>query len=138
SRRGHCCSAPRELLPGLLMLPPCAPRSTPGFTRCPLLHTGRACAASGSMCEVTGWATPTGSNEPLYGRTNTKSPMVHFSVVHVPGGEGGSTRHDDDGRPAPSCGSPWRPTRAHAVWCAARTAWVAAGGELSHRVRRTP
>ena len=35
-------ASPRELLPGLLMLPPCAPRHTPGFTRCPLLRTGRA------------------------------------------------------------------------------------------------
>jgi len=66
------------------------------LTRCPLLHTGRAWAASGSMCEVTGWATPTGSNEPLYGRTDTKSPMVHSSMVHVAGGEEGSTRHDDE------------------------------------------
>ena len=47
-----------------------------------------------------GWATPTGSNEPLYGRTDTKSPMVYSSMVHVAGGEGGSIRHDDDGRPA--------------------------------------
>jgi hypothetical protein len=83
------------------MLPPCAPRNTPGFTRCPLLHTGRAWAASGSMCAVTGWATPTGSNEPLYGRTNTKSPMVHSSMVHVAGGEEGSTR-DDDEMPGPA------------------------------------
>jgi hypothetical protein len=51
------------------------------------------------MCEVTGWATPTGSNEPLYGRTDTKSPTVYSSMVHVAGGEGGSIRHDDDGRP---------------------------------------
>jgi hypothetical protein len=58
------------------------------------------------MCEATGWATPTGSNEPLYGRTDTKSPMVYSSMVHVAGGEGGSIRHDDDGRPAPSGGSP--------------------------------
>ena len=76
------------------------------LTRCPLLRTGRAWAASGSMCEVTGWATPTGSNEPLYGRTDTKSPMVYSSTVHVAGGEEGSIRHDDDGRPAPSGGSP--------------------------------
>jgi hypothetical protein len=62
----------------------------------------RASAASGSMCEVTGWATPTGSNEPLYGRTDTKSPTVYSSTVHVAGGEGGSTRHDDDRRPAAS------------------------------------
>jgi hypothetical protein len=27
-------------------------------------------------------------------------------MVHVAGGEEGSTRHDDDGRPAPSGGSP--------------------------------
>jgi hypothetical protein len=74
--------------------------------RCSLVRTGRAWAASGSMCEVTGWATPTGSNEPLYGRTNTKSPMVHSSMVPVAGGKGGSIRHDDDGRPAPSGGSP--------------------------------
>jgi hypothetical protein len=58
------------------------------------------------MCEVIGWATPTGSNEPLCGRTDTKSPMVYSSMVHVAGGEGGSTRHDDDGRPAPLGGSP--------------------------------
>jgi hypothetical protein len=74
--------------------------------RCSLLRTGRAWVASGSMCEVTGWATPTGSNEPLYGSTDTKSPMVYSSMVHVAGGEGGSIRHDDDGRPAPSDGSP--------------------------------
>ena len=66
------------------------------LTRCPLLRTGRASAATGSMCEVTGCAIPTGSNEPLYGRTNTKSPMVHSSMVHVAGGEEGSTRHDDE------------------------------------------
>ena len=48
------------------------------LTRCPLLRTGRASAARGSMCEVTGWATPTGSNEPLYGRTDTKSRTVEF------------------------------------------------------------
>ena len=36
--------APRELLPGLLMLSPCALRNTPGCTRCPLLRTGRAWA----------------------------------------------------------------------------------------------
>ena len=112
-------------------------RESPSM-RCSLVRTGCAWAASGSMCEVTPCATPTGSNEPLYGRTDTKSPMVYSSMVHVAGGEGGSIRHDDDGRPAPSRGSPWRPTQAHAVWCAARTAWVAAGGELSHRVRRTP
>jgi hypothetical protein len=62
---------------------------------------GRAWAASGSMCEVTGCAIPTGLNEPLYGRTDTKSQMVYSSMVHVAGGEGGSIRHDDDGRPAP-------------------------------------
>ena len=50
------------------------------------------------MCEVTGWATPTGSNEPLYGRTDTKSPTVYSSMVLAAGGEGGSIRHDDDGR----------------------------------------
>ena len=38
------------------------------------------------MCEVIGWATPTGSNEPLYGRTDTKPPMVHSSTVHVAAG----------------------------------------------------
>jgi len=76
------------------------------LTRCPLLPTGLAWAARGSMCEVTGWATPTGSNAPLYGSTDTKSPMVYSSMVHVAGGEGGSTRYDDDGRPAPSGGSP--------------------------------
>jgi len=32
--------------------------------------------------------------------------MVQSSTVHVAGGEGGSIRHDDDGRPAPSGGSP--------------------------------
>ena len=32
--------------------------------------------------------------------------MVYSSMVHVAGGEGGSIRHDDDGRPAPSAGSP--------------------------------
>jgi hypothetical protein len=53
------------------------------------------------MCEVTGWATPTGSNEPLYGRTDTKSRTASSSTVHVAGGEEGSIRHDDDGRPAP-------------------------------------
>jgi hypothetical protein len=36
----------------------------------------------------------------------TKSPMVHSSMVPVAGGKGGSIRHDDDGRPAPSGGSP--------------------------------
>jgi hypothetical protein len=46
------------------------------------------------------------SNEPLYGRTDTKSPMVYSSMVHVAGGEEGSIRHDNDGRPAPSGGSP--------------------------------
>jgi hypothetical protein len=51
------------------------------------------------MCVVIGWATPTGSNEHLHGRTDTKSPMVYSSTVHVPGGEEGSIRHDDDGRP---------------------------------------
>ena len=76
------------------------------LTRCPLLRTGRASAASGWMCEVIGWATPTGSNEHLHGRTDTKSPMVYSSTVHVAGGEEGSIRHDDDGRPAPSGDSP--------------------------------
>src|SRR5258708_29326985 len=66
------------------------------LTRCLLLRTGRAWAASGSMCEVTGWATLTGSNEPLYGRTDTKSPMVYSSMVHVAGGEEGSIRHDHE------------------------------------------
>ncbi len=35
-----------------------------------------------------------------------RSPMVYSSMIHVAGGEGGSIRHDDDGRPAPSGGSP--------------------------------
>jgi S1-C subfamily serine protease len=61
------------------------------LTRCPLLHTGRARAASGSMCEITPRTTPIGSNEALYGRTDTKAPMVYSSMVHVAGGEGGST-----------------------------------------------
>jgi hypothetical protein len=56
------------------------------LTRCPLLRTGRASAASGSMCEVTGWAIPTGSTALLYGRTDTNSPMVYSSMVHVAGG----------------------------------------------------
>ncbi len=74
------------------------------LTRCPLLHTGRAWAASGSMCEVTPCATPTGSNEPLYGRTDTKSRTASSSMVHVSGGEEGSTRHDDEGRlPSQTC-----------------------------------
>ena len=30
-------------------------------------------------------ATPTGSNEPLYGHTDTKSPMVYSWMVHVAG-----------------------------------------------------
>jgi hypothetical protein len=64
--------------------------------RCCLVRTGRAWAASGLMCEVTGWATPTGSTEPLYGRTDTKSPTVYSSMVHVAGGEEGSIRHDDE------------------------------------------
>jgi len=51
------------------------------LTRCPLLRTGRASAATGSMCEVTGCAIPTGSNEPLYGRTDTNSPTVYSSMV---------------------------------------------------------
>ena len=83
------------------------------LTRCPLLRTGRAWAASGSMCEVTGWAIPTGSNEPPYGRTDTKSPMVYSSMVPVAGGEGGSIRHDDDGRPTPSGGSQLRWSQPH-------------------------
>jgi hypothetical protein len=89
--------------------------------RCCLVRTGRAWAASGLMCEVTSCTTPTGSNEPRYGRTDTKSPMVYSSMVHVAGGEGGSTRHDDDGRPAPLGGltldevfKPWL-TTAHEV-----------------------
>jgi hypothetical protein len=61
-----------------------------GSCACPLLRTGRASAASGWMCEVIGWATPTGSNEHLHGRTDTKSPMVYSSTVHVAGGEEGS------------------------------------------------
>ena len=32
--------------------------------------------------------------------------MVYSSTVHVAGGEEGSIRHDDDGRPAPSGDSP--------------------------------
>jgi hypothetical protein len=32
--------------------------------------------------------------------------MVYSSMVHVAGGEEGSIRHDNDGRPAPSGGSP--------------------------------
>ena len=32
--------------------------------------------------------------------------MVYSSMVHVAGGEEGSIRHDDDGRPAPSGDSP--------------------------------
>ena len=72
------------------------------MTRCPLLRTGRAWAARGSMCEVAGWATPTGSSEPLCGRTDTKSPMVHSSMVHVAGGEEGSIHHDDE-MPGPGC-----------------------------------
>ncbi len=45
-RQAVILASPRELLPGLLMLPPCAPRHTPGFTRCPLLRTGRASPAA--------------------------------------------------------------------------------------------
>ena len=41
---------------------------------------------------VAAFASPTGSNEPLYGRTDTKSPMVYSSMVHVAGGEEGSIR----------------------------------------------
>jgi hypothetical protein len=37
--------------------------------------------------------------------------MVYSSMVHVAGGEGGSIRHDDDGRPAPTGR---RPVRARA------------------------
>jgi hypothetical protein len=37
----------------------------------------------------------------LYGRTDTKSPMVYSSMVHAAGGEGGSIRHDDE-MPAPA------------------------------------
>jgi hypothetical protein len=66
------------------------------LTRCPLPDTVRAWAASGSMYGVTGWATPTGSNEPLYGRTDTKSPMGYSSMVHVAGEEEDSIRHDDE------------------------------------------
>ncbi len=51
------------------------------LTRGPLLRTGRASAARGSMCEVTGCATPTGSNEPLYGRTDTNCSTVYSSMV---------------------------------------------------------
>jgi hypothetical protein len=72
----------------------------------PAFAHGRASAAIGWMCEVIGWATPTGSNEHLHGRTDTKSPMVYSSTVDVAGGEEGSIRHDDDGRPAPSGDSP--------------------------------
>ena len=67
---------------------------------------GACLGCSGWMCEVIGWATPTGSNEHLHGRTDTKSPMVYSSTVDVAGGEEGSIRHDDDGRPAPSGDSP--------------------------------
>ena len=74
--------------------------------RCCPVRTGGAWAASGSMWWVILCATPTGSNEPLCGRTDSKSPMVYSSMVRVAGGEGGSIRHDDDGRPAPSGGSP--------------------------------
>jgi hypothetical protein len=42
----------------------------------------------------------------LYGRIDTKSPMVYSSMVHVAGGAAGSTRHDDDGRFVPLGGSP--------------------------------
>jgi hypothetical protein len=106
-------ASPRDLLPGLLMLPPCAPRHTPGFTRCPLVHTGRAWAASGSMCEVIGCAIPIGSNEPLYGRTDIKSPMVYSSMVHAADGEGGSI-HDDE-MPGPGCRGGAAPSSAEAV-----------------------
>jgi hypothetical protein len=44
--------------------------------------------------------------------------MVYSSMVHVAGGEGGSTRHDDDGRPAPTCRRPVRgpaPARAMTI-----------------------
>jgi hypothetical protein len=40
-----------------------------------------------------------------HGRTDTKSPMVHSWMVHVAGGEAGSTRHEHDGLSAPSGGS---------------------------------
>ena len=69
------------------------------LTPCLRSPAGRASAASGSMCGVTGWVTPTGSTERLYGRTDTKSPMVYSFMVHVAGGEGDSIRHDHDGRP---------------------------------------
>jgi hypothetical protein len=81
------------------------------LTRCPRLRTGHASAAAGWMRQVTPWTTPTGSNEPLYGRTDTKSPMVYSSMVHVAGGEEGSIRHNDEvpgrgclGGAAPSSG----------------------------------
>ena len=32
----------------------------------------------------------------LYGRIDTKSPTVYSSMVHVAGGEEGSTSHDDE------------------------------------------
>lgn len=35
----------------------------------------------------------------MSGRAGTKSPMVYSPMVPVAGGEGGSIRHDDDGRP---------------------------------------
>jgi hypothetical protein len=41
------------------------------------------------------------SKVPLYGRTDTKSPMMYSWMVHVAGGEGDSTRHDDE-MPAPA------------------------------------
>jgi hypothetical protein len=50
--------------------------------------------------------TLTRSNEPLYGRTDTKSRTAGSSTVHVAGGEEGSIHRDDDGRPAPSGSSP--------------------------------
>ena len=59
-------------------------------------------------------ATPTGSNEPLYGRTDTKPPMVYSSMVHVAGGAEGSTRHDDE-MAGPGCRGGAAPSSAEAV-----------------------
>jgi hypothetical protein len=42
------------------------------------------------------------SSEPLYGRTDTKSPTMYSSMVHVAGREVGSTRHDDREAEEPS------------------------------------
>ena len=60
-----------------------------------MLTACNSCALAGTTLTVL--------SEPLYGRTDTKSPIVYSSMVHVAGGEEGSTRHDDEmpGRPAP-------------------------------------